>query len=259
ERYAEYEAFLDQIARWLEPTLDAPPPDPARPRAARLGLLAALGAGAWRLRRELPRALALLLGPARPELERWFESEPLRATLATDAVIGAWASPSSPGTGYVLFHHVMGDTGGARGVWAYVEGGMGRLSEAIAAAAREAGAEIRVAAPVARIEVAEGVARGAVLADGTLIEAPVVVSGADPRATLLDQVGAGALPEDLRREVARLDFRSGSVKINLALDRLPGFRGRGAGPGPEHRATIHVGAGDLDALDAAFEAARAGG
>ena len=132
ERYPEYEAFLDRIARCLEPLLDAPPPDPAHLRLRDLRLLASLGAGAWRLRRELPRAASLLLGAARPELERWFESEPLRATIATDAVIGAWASPSSPGTGYVLFHHVMGDTGGARGVWAYVEGGMGRLSEAIA-------------------------------------------------------------------------------------------------------------------------------
>jgi phytoene dehydrogenase-like protein len=231
DRYPEYEAFLDRVARWLEPTLDAPPPDLARPRARDLGLLAGLAARAWRLRRELPRALALLLGPARPELERWFESEPLRATLATDAVIGAWASPSSPGTGYVLFHHVMGDTGGARGVWAYVEGGMGRLSEAIAAAAREAGAEIRVAAPVARVAVANGAVRGVVLADGSAIEAPLVVSSADPRTTLLGCVGADDLPDALRREVTQLDFRSGSVKINLALDRLPAFRGHtAAGP-----------------------------
>jgi phytoene dehydrogenase-like protein len=158
----------------------------------------------------------------------------------------------------VLFHHVMGDTGGARGVWAYVEGGMGRLSEAIAAAAREAGAEIRVAAPVARIAVSRGAAHGVVLADGTAVEARIVVSGADPRTTLLGWVGAGELPEDLRGEVAQLDFRSGSVKVNLALDRLPRFRGRAAAaPGPEHRGTIHVGAGDLDALDAAFAAARA--
>ena len=259
ERYPEYEAYLDRIARWLEPTLDAPPPDPARLRARDLRLLAELCARAWRLRGDLSRALALLLGPARPELERWFESEPLRATLATDAVIGAWASPSSPGTGYVLFHHVMGETGGARGVWAYVEGGMGRLSEAIAAAAREAGAEIRLDSPVTRIEVSSGAVRGVVLADGTAIEAPLVVSGADPHATLLGWVGADDLPDDLRRDVAGLDFRSGSVKINLALDRLPAFRGRAAaGPGPEHRGTIHVGAGNLDALDAAFEAARAG-
>ena len=260
ERYPAFEAFLDRIARWLEPLLDAPPPDLAHLRLGDLRLLAALGAGAWRLRGELPRALALLLGAARPELERWFESEPLRATIATDAVIGAWASPSSPGTGYVLFHHVMGDTGGARGVWAYVEGGMGRLSEAIAAAAREAGAEIRLSAPVARIEVVDGAVHGVVLASGEAIEAPLVVSGADPGTTLLDWLGPEDLPEALRSEVAQLDFRSGSVKINLALDRLPSFRGRSASgrAGPEHRGTIHVGAADLDALDSAFDAARAG-
>jgi phytoene dehydrogenase-like protein len=136
---------------------------------------------------------------------------------------------------------------------------MGRLSEAIAAAARESGAEIRLASPVARIEVAGGAARGVVLADGSAIEAPIVVSGADPRTTLLGWVGERDLPGALRREVAQLDFRSGSVKINLALDRLPAFRGcTGAAPGPEHHGTIHVGASDLDALDAAFEAARAG-
>jgi phytoene dehydrogenase-like protein len=262
ESYPRYEAFLDRVARWLEPTLDAPPPDPARLRASDLPLLAGLGRGAWRLRRELPRAMALLLGPARPEIERWFESEPLRATLATDAVIGAWASPSSPGTGYVLFHHVMGETGGQRGVWAYVEGGMGRLSEAIAASARQAGAEIRLETPVAGIEVEDGAVRGVTLADGATLDVPLVVSGADPRVTFLDWVGAEHLPDALRREIGALDFRSGSVKINLALDRLPAFVGsseRTAGtPGPEHRGTIHAGATDLDALDAAFEEARTG-
>jgi phytoene dehydrogenase-like protein len=138
-RYPEYEAFLDRIARVLEPSLDAAPPDPARPRARDLGLLARLAVAAWRVRDDLPRALALLLGPARTALEGWFESEPLRATLATDAVIGAWASPSAPGTGYVLFHHVMGQTHGERGVWAYVEGGVGRLIDAMADAATERG------------------------------------------------------------------------------------------------------------------------
>ena len=261
ERYADYEAFLDRIARWLEPTLDAPPPDPARLGVADLGGLARLGAGAWRLRGQLSRAVGLLLGPARPELERWFESEPLRATLATDAVIGAWASPSSPGTGYVLFHHVMGETGGARGVWAYVEGGMGRLSEAIADAARAAGAELRLASPVAGIEVDAGRVRGVTLEDGTAVEVSRVVSGADPRRTLLDWVGAEHLPDTTARELAALDFRSGSVKVNLALERLPAFVGRperGPAGGPEHRGTIHVGAADLDALESAFESAQRG-
>ncbi|MDX1650499.1 MAG: FAD-dependent oxidoreductase, partial [Myxococcota bacterium] len=159
-RFADYEAFLDRIARVVDPLLDAPPPDPGRPALRDLRpLLRALRA-ALGLRRELAPALALLLGPARDTLERWFESEPLRATLATDAVIGAFAAPSSPGTGYVLFHHVMGETGGARGVWAYVQGGMGALAEALASAARAAGAEIQREAPVARIAIHAGRVRG---------------------------------------------------------------------------------------------------
>jgi len=259
ERYPAYEGFLDRLARALEPLLDAPPPDPARPRWRDLAPLARMTAAAWRARADLPRALALLLGPARPTLEAWFESEPLRSTLATDAVIGAWAAPSSPGTGYVLFHHVMGETNGARGVWAYVEGGMGRLSEAIAAAAREAGAEIRTDAPVAAIDVERGRVTGVTLEDGTTIEAATVVSGADPHRTLLGLTGREHLPEATLRELRTLDFRSPSLKINLALDRLPRFRGvAGDAAGPEHVGTIHLGALSLDALDAAFEAARRG-
>ncbi|MFQ5418128.1 MAG: phytoene desaturase family protein [Myxococcota bacterium] len=259
ERYPDYERFLDRTARALEPLLDVPPPDPAHLRVRDLGPLLRLAAAALRIRKDLPRALALLLGPARPTLERWFESEPLRSTLATDAVIGAWAAPSTPGTGYVLFHHVMGETHGARGVWAYVAGGMGRLSGAIADAAREAGAELRTDAPVASIDVANGRVAGVTLADGATVEAATVVSGADPHHTLLGLVGSGHLPDEWVRELRALDFRSPSLKINLALDRLPRFRGRpGDGPGPEHAGTIHVGADSLDALDAAFAAAQNG-
>jgi phytoene dehydrogenase-like protein len=258
-RYPDYEAFLDRVARCLEPLLDEPPPDLVRPRWQDLRLLARLGAAGWRLRRDLPEALSLLLGPARPALERWFESEPLRATLATDAVIGAFAPPSAPGTGYVLFHHVMGETHGERGVWAYVEGGMGRLSEAIAAAARAAGAELRIEAPVRCIDVHEGRARGVSLEDGSQIEASSVVSSADPLRTLR-LAGRDAFPDDFARGVEAIDFRSGSLKINLALDRLPRFRGGSADrPGPEHQGTIHLGATDLDALEHAFSVAARGG
>jgi phytoene dehydrogenase-like protein len=259
ERYPAYEGFLDRIARALEPLLDAPSPDPARPRWRDLGPLARLAAAAWRARADLPRALALFAGPARSNLEAWFESEPLLGTLATDAVIGAWAAPSTPGTGYVLFHHVMGETNGARGVWAYVEGGVGRLSEAIAAAAREAGADLRTDAPVAAIDVERGRVTGVTLADGSSVEAATVVSGADPQRTLLGLLGGEHLPRETVRELRRLDFRSPCVKINLALDRLPRFRGTaGDAAGPEHVGTIHLGARSLDALDAAFEAARRG-
>jgi phytoene dehydrogenase-like protein len=258
-RYPAYEAFLDRVARALEPGLDAPPPDPARLRPGDLPLLARLASGAWRLRGDLARAARLLLAPARSTLEEWFESEPLRGTLGTDAVIGAWASPSTPGTGYVLFHHVMGETGGARGVWAYVKGGMGALSDALAAAASAAGAELLTEAEVKQVTVRDGRATGVLLEDGRTIEARAVVSNADPRRTLLGLVGRDALADDDVAALEAIDFRSPSVKINLALDALPRFGGTGSSaPAPEHHGTIHVGARTLDELDAAFAAAEQG-
>ena len=262
ERYPAYERMLDRAARVVEPLLDAPAPDPARPRWRDLAPLTRAMRAAVGLRRDLAPAAALLLGPARRALESWFESEPLRSTLATDAVIGAWASPSTPGTGYVLFHHVMGETHGARGVWAYVQGGMGALSESLASAARVAGAEIRTDSPVASLAIQDARCRGVILEDGSLLEAPVVLSSADPHRTFLGLVGAEQLPDPFVRELQALDFRSPVVKINVALDRLPHFRTRGAAApgdaGPEHRGTIHVGAADLDALDDSFSAATQG-
>jgi phytoene dehydrogenase-like protein len=256
DRFGDYEAMLDRAAAVIEPMLDVTPPDPARLHLRDLPTLLRLIRGAISLRRELPRVAALLLGPARSALESWFESEPLRATLATDAIIGAWASPSTPGTGYVLFHHVMGETHGHRGVWAYVEGGMGRLSELLAEAAREAGAEVRVGTPVASVIVDGGRARGVTLEGGAAIEARVVLSSADPHRTFVDLIAPGVLPEDLLRGIHALDFRSPVAKINLALDRLPRFAGRpGSAAGPEHVGTIHVGAASLDDLDRSFEAA----
>ncbi len=259
ERYPAYLDFVDRIARAVEPLLDAPPPDPARPRLGDLRLLAHAARSAWSLRGDLARAAGLLLGAARPALESWFESEPLCGTLATDAVIGAWASPSTPGTGYVLFHHAMGETNGSRGVWAYVAGGMGALSAALADAARDAGAEIRSEAPVREVSLRDGRAVGVVLEDGTAIEAPTLVSGADPQRTLLGLVGRDHLSDDVVRGLEGLDFRSGSLKINLALDSLPRFAGASDREvRPQHRGTIHLGATSLDDLDAAFEVAGRG-
>src|SRR5439155_13473806 len=107
-----------------------------------------------------------LTGSARTIPDRWFESEQLKATLATDAVIGATAAPSMPGTAYVLFHHVMGETNGKRGVWAYVRGGMGGLTQALAKAAKDLGVEIRCDAEVAKILTHDGKATGVALTNG---------------------------------------------------------------------------------------------
>jgi phytoene dehydrogenase-like protein len=258
ERLPSYEAMLERVAAAIEPTLDETPPDPFSRRPGELLRLGRLALRFLRLGADGPRALELLTGAARPILERWFESEPLKATLATDAIIGAMASPSTPGTGYVLFHHVMGEVDGARGVWGYVQGGMGRLSEALAAAARAAGAEIRTGAPVARILVRDGRAAGAVLASGEELTARRVASSIDARATLLGLVGADHLPPDVADAVRTIDFESASLKINLALSELPSFLARpGHAPAPHHRGTIHL-CPTLDHIERAFGDARAG-
>jgi len=258
ERLPAYEATLERIARAIEPTLLETPADPFSGRPRDLLRLARTGWRFLRLGADGPRALEILAGSARSVLDRWFESDEVKATLATDAIIGAMASPSTPGTAYVLFHHVMGECNGARGVWGYVKGGMGSLSEALASAARAAGAEIRTGAPVASVQVREGRAAGVVLADGAEVAARRVVSNADATATLLGLVGAEHLPGEVADAVRAIDYSSASLKINLALSEVPSFTALpGRTPGPQHRGTIHVCPG-LDYIERAYLDACAG-
>src|SRR3990172_9438667 len=125
EALPRYEAMLERVAAFIEPTLLETPPNPWSRRPRDLLQLARLGWRFLKLGRDGAQAIEILTGAARPILDRWFESEELRIALATDAIIGAMASPSTPGTAYVLFHHVMGECNGVRGVWGYVRGGMG--------------------------------------------------------------------------------------------------------------------------------------
>ncbi len=258
ERLPAYEAMLERIAAAIEPTLDETPPDPFSGRLGDLLRTLRTGRRLLALGADGPAAIEILIAPARAVLDRWFESDAVKATLATDAIIGAWASPETPGTAYVLFHHVMGETNGVRGVWGYVRGGMGRLPEAIAKAARASGAEIRTSAPVARILVRDGAAEGVVLEDGTELRARRVASSADASRTLLGLVGEAKLAPRVVEAVRAIDYASGSVKINVALSALPDFRALPGAPGPQHRGTIHV-APSLDYLERAFDDARAGG
>src|SRR3954451_7307206 len=212
-----YEAMLERVADFLEPTLVQTPPNPWSLRPGNLVQLAKLGLAFLKLGHDGQKAVEVLTGAATPILDRWFESEQLKVTLATDAIIGAMASPSMPGTAYVLFHHVMGECDGARGVWGYVRGGMGSLSNAIAAAAKERGAEIKVNAPVSRIVVKDGRARGVVLGDGTEYNADRVLSCVDANVTFLRLMSAGDRPADFVEAVRHIDYASASCKINIAL------------------------------------------
>jgi phytoene dehydrogenase-like protein len=220
--------------------------------------LARLGLGFLKLGHDGQKAVEILAGAATPILDRWFESEQLKVTLATDAIIGAMASPSMPGTAYVLFHHVMGECDGVRGVWGYVRGGMGGISNAIASAAREAGAEIRTGAEVAKILVKGGAVRGVALQDGTELRATRVASGVDAHVTFLDLMGDGDLPADFVEAVRHIDYSSASCKINIALGELPDFRAMpGTAPGPQHRGTIHI-SPTMEYIERAYDDAKYG-
>ena len=258
ERYPRYEEMLERVAAMVEPTLTMAPPDLLRPRLGDVRTLLALGRSFRRLGDDAGEAVEILTGAARPILDRWFESEELKGTLATDAIIGAMASPSMPGTAYVLFHHVMGEAGGARGVWGYMRGGMGGVTQALAAAARDLGADIRCDAEVARILVRDGRTIGVALASGDEFNAPIVASNADARVTFLRLLDRNALPEAFVADVERINYASASLKINVALAELPSFRAMpGTVPGPQHRGTIHI-CPDQDYIERAFDDAKYG-
>src|SRR5262249_2299482 len=209
ENYPKYEDMLTRVADFLEPMLEQTPPDPFSNRLGNLWKLFQLGRGFRGLGRDgATEAFEILAGAARPILDRWFESDGLKATIATDAVIGAFAPPSHPGTAYVLFHHVMGECNGVRGVWGYVRGGMGTISNSIAAAARERGAEIKTNADVGRILVKDGRAAGVALKDGTEFAAKRVISNADANVTFVKLMDSKDLPAEFLAQIKKIDYSS---------------------------------------------------
>lgn len=271
EAYPRYEALLARIAEHLEPALmDTPPDLLPLPKTWRrrtfMQLLRSLRGGRslykalQALGDDLPEAIEILTGAATPVLDRWFESPELKGTLATDAIIGTFAPPSAPGTGYVLLHHVMGMAGGARGVWGYVEGGMGALTQAMAASARAAGVEIRCEAEVAEILVENGAACGVRLASGEVLRARRIASNATAQVTFRQLLKAESLPPQFVEAVDRIDYSSASLKINFAVSELPDFLCKpnvGRDPQPQHMGTIHIGA-TPDYLERAYDDAKYG-
>ena len=285
EAYIRYEAFLGKVRAVLQPLLDMPPPELSAQAGRRelshtASKFFALLRTAWQHRAVLASMYELLVGPAKTILDRYFESDILKATLATDAVIGAVTSPSQLGSAYVLVHHVMGECDGREGVWAYVEGGMGAISDAVAAAAQEAGAEIVCNAQVEAILYSEqhrgdGELRAAgVVVNGQPVLAPIVSSCSTPYTTFLELESAtldaksGGVsrranphPQDFLRHISHSDYSCGAMKINLAVSRLPNFTccpsPEDGSPGPQHRGTIHF-ENSIAELEAAFAEASTG-
>lgn len=245
-----------EVGRFVKPLVDAPVPDPTslRPRE-----LAALLRHARRARAAGPEFLTVLVKmlslSAVDFLAEWFETDELLAPMAGSGIIGTFLGIRSPGTAYVLLHHYMGELDGAFRAWGWARGGTGAISEALAGAARHHGAEIRTEAPVARVLLEGGEARGVVLEDGTEIRARTVISAVDPQRTFFGMVGEEHLPPDFVAELRRYRYRGSSGKVNLALDRLPEFACR---PGVEHlRGDITL-APSVAAVEQAYDEARHG-
>lgn len=267
--FPEYEKMLEIVATQLEPVLNESAPDllplPKSWRRVGWGKKIRDIRKGWRLHRamqslgdRLPEALEILTAAARPILERWFETEVLKATLATDAIIGAFASISSPGTAYVLLHHVMGTAGGARGVWGYIEGGMGGLADSIESVCRQLGVVIVTGAEVKSINIHAKRVRSVELIDGRVFEGQTIASSVDANLTFNRFVDATTLPDDFRRAVQRIDYSSASAKINLALSEPPNFSCLpSTSIGPQHHGTIHIGE-SIDWIERAYDDAKYG-
>ena len=256
--YDFYEAYLAGMAAIFGPLLGEIPPrlGSHRPQdLLRQGLL-------LRYLRKLDTRAAvdatrLATGSIADLLDRYFTSDAVRGLLSVSGVIGSWAGPRSSGTGYVMLHHHIGGVDGQAGAWGFPRGGMGGVTTALAAAARSFGAQIRTDAEVAQIRTSSGRVTGVTLASGEEIDAGTVVTTAHPQISFLRLLDPAVLPADFVAEIKAWQTRSGTVKINLALDRLPVFPSHPTFDPQVHGGTIVL-AESLDDLETAFQEAVSG-
>jgi phytoene dehydrogenase-like protein len=257
EAYDEYGKAMIEMGRFAKPILAMTPPDPTSldPR----GLLELLSIGKrFRAMRHHDRInqIQLLTMSAVDFLDQWFETDVLKATMSASGIIGTFLGVRSPGTAYVLLHHYMGEIDGSFRSWGLSRGGTGAVSNAIASAARELGAEIRTEAAVTRILTRGNQATGVVLANGDEIAADVVVSSVDPNLTFMHFLDPRELPDDFVEAVRRYKFRGSSGKVNLALDALPDFVCK-PGTGPHLRGAISI-SPSVDYMEEAYDDAKYG-
>ncbi len=228
ERLPEYERRLDALADVLRALALEPPPNvtdggwwkalPELLRAGRLGRR--LHTLDETLRQEL---LDLFTISAAEYLDRWFESEPIKAVFGFDGVVGNYASPYTPGSAYVLLHHVFGEADGVKGAWGHAIGGMGAITQAMAKAAIAAGAEIRTGCGVREVIVEDGRAVGVVTTGSDVLRARAVVANVNPKLLYQRLIAPDRVPAPTRERMAHWRCGSGTFRMNVALERLPEF------------------------------------
>jgi phytoene dehydrogenase-like protein len=254
-----FETELGELAQVLLPTMDLPAPDPSMRHLRDWTTTASLARTSLKHRALVARTLRLLVASAGDYLGERFESDIVKAALGWHAINDSLVGPASSGTGYVLLHdHASGDPAGGIRQWGFVNGGMGRVTEAMAEAAVEAGATVRTDAEVAAIRVKGERAVGVTLAGGEELDAATILSNADPRRTFLSLCDEVPLPEEFVASMRAYRCEGTSMKINLALDALPRVRGDSASAVQSyHRGILEIGP-TLDVLDVQQAEARQG-
>jgi phytoene dehydrogenase-like protein len=263
-RLEEYARQLDAAADMLRELVLQTPPN--RVQGGWLGALPELikvGKLGNRVRklslsgqREL---LDLFTRSAGDYLDGWFESAPIKAAYGFDSIVGNYASPYSPGSAYVLLHHVFGEVNGRKGAWGHAIGGMGAITQAMASAARSRGVEIRTGCAVREVLVEKGRATGVVTTKGERLDARVVVSNLNPRLLYTKLIDAAALPADFLRRMECWRCGSGTFRMNVALSELPDFSCLPGRQAAEHHGSGIIVAPSLQYMERAYHDARAHG
>lgn len=256
DQLADYDAALERAAGVLRDLVLETPPN------AGGGIVELLRAG--RVGRRLAHLpiedqrlmVDLFTKSASDFLAHWFENDIVKAAFAFDGIVGAYAAPSTPGTAYVLLHHCFGEVNGKSGVWGHAVGGMGAITQAMASAARAAGAVIRLNAPVREVLTQNTRAAGVVLETGEVVRARSVAANVGPKLLFGQMVPKGAVDTDIHARLAGIKTGSGTFRMNVALSELPDFVCR-----PGKQAAQHHGAGiiigpTLDYLETAYLDAR---
>ncbi len=255
----DYDATIEHLANVLRELVLETPPNVG-------GGLSDLGRAVKAVKKfnklDLPelRDLAdIMIMSAADFLGRWFENETVKAMFAYDGIVGTMASPYHPGTAYVLLHHAFGEVNGVKGAWGHAVGGMGAISNAMAAAAREAGAEIETDAAISRVLIENDKACGVVLQDGRTVRSRLVAANVNPKLLFGQLVAPEALDADFRRRMDNFKCGSGTFRMNVALSEIPKFT---CVPDGEHE--FHMSGGvymapTMDYMDEAYREARTRG
>jgi phytoene dehydrogenase-like protein len=254
EAYPRFTDLVDRLSAFARPLLSKNAPRPEGKKAGDFFDFLGLGWNLKQLGKEtLYQALRIPPMSVADFLDEWFESEPLKACLAAQGLVGCSVGPRSFGTATVFLYHQLGKPGWPLTSWGLPRGGMGSVGEALAKAARSHGVTIRTAIPVSRVLVDDGRAHGIVLENGEEIAARSVVSGTDPKTTFFDLVDPIHIETGFLKKVERIRYRGVTAKLLLALGELPDFVCRpGKDPSQHHRGVIQIGA-SIDYLERAYD------